>query len=78
LVLARGRGTSEIPILALPEEDAAIVTLLGTETIFLASARTQATDWLFGHITGMTLTGWIAAQQLVVIGDPQRLPIQKP
>ena len=78
LVLARGRGTSEIPILALPEEDAAVVTLLGPETIFLASARTQATDWLFGHTTGMTLTGWIAVQELVVIGDPQRLPIQTP
>lgn len=78
LVLARGRGTSETSILALPEGDAAIVALLGPETIFLASARTQATDWLYGHTTGMTLTGWIAIQQLVVIGDPQRLPIQRP
>ncbi len=81
LLLARSRGENgipEVPILALPDGNAAVLASLAPGAIFLASARTQATDWLYGHTTGMTLTGWIAVQQLILIGDPQRLPIQTP
>lgn len=77
-VFARSAAEGGAPILVLPEGDAAMIGLLGPEAIFSASARTQATDWLYGHTTGITLTGWIAVQQLVLIGDPQRLPIQNP
>jgi len=78
LLLARHAGESSTPILAAPDGDAAVLALLAPGSIFLASARTQDTHWLYGHTTGTTLAGWIAVQQLILLGDPQRLPILVP
>ena len=78
LVIAHHAGESPTPILAAPDGDAAVLALLAPGYIFLASARTPDTQWLYGHATGTTLTGWIAVQQLILIGDPQLLPILVP
>lgn len=78
LVIARHAGESSTPILAAPDGDAAVLAMLAPGSLFLASARTPDTQWLYGHATGTTLTGWIAVQQLILIGDPQLLPILVP
>lgn len=78
LVIARPSDRSPAAIRATPDDDAPVLARLAVDAIFFASARSQDTGWLYGYVAGTTERGWIANQQITLLGDPQRLPVQTP
>jgi len=57
-----------------PSAAYARVGAIAADDALVITARNAAGDWLFGTAAGADLTGWVAANYLVVTGDIDELP----